>query len=172
MRKTQHGFTLPELLTAIAIVGILAAITVPTLRQFSANTRTAAANNSLISALAIARSEALRRSTPVTVCSSADAATCANSTNWATGWIAYADVNANGAFDAASDQLLQAWSAPSGNVSVSSTANLLTYNTRGMMNLGAAITFKTWVQGCRGLNQTQVVVTVGGSPQNTHIACP
>ena len=172
MRKTQHGFTLPELLTAMAIIAILAAVATPTLRQFSANSRTTAANNSLVSALALARSEAIRRSTPVTVCSSANAATCANSNNWATGWIAFTDVNANGAFDAASDTLLQAWSAPSGNVSVTSTANVLTYNSRGMMNLGTAITFNTWVAGCRGANQTQVVVAVGGSPQNTHIACP
>lgn len=170
MRKTQHGFTLPELLTAMAVVAILAGLAIPTLRQFSANSRTTAANNSLVSALAFARSEALRRSTPVTVCSSTDSATCANSTTWSTGWIAITDLNANGALDGA-DVVVQAWSAPAGNVAVTSTAKFLTYDARGMARL-APVTFNTLVPGCRGANQTQVVVTIGGSPQNTHIACP
>jgi type IV fimbrial biogenesis protein FimT len=169
MRKTQHGFTLAELLTAMAVVAILSAIAIPTLRQFSANSRTTAANNSLVSAFAVARSEALRRSTQVTVCSSTNSQTCANSTTWGTGWIAFTDLNANGALDG-TDVLLQAWSAPSG-VSVTSTAKFLTYDARGMAKLAPA-TFNTWVPGCGGPNQTQVVVTVGGSPQNTHIACP
>jgi type IV fimbrial biogenesis protein FimT len=170
MRKTQHGFTLAELLTAMAVIAILAAIAIPTLRQFSANSRTTAANNSLVSALAVARSEALRRSTLVTVCSSTDSQACAGSKTWSTGWIAFTDLNANGALDG-TDVLLQAWSAPAGNVSVTSTAKFLTYDARGMAMLAPA-TFNTWVPGCRGKNQTQVGVTVGGSPQNTHIDCP
>jgi len=173
MRKTQHGFTLPELLTAMAIVAILAGIAVPMMRQFAANSRTAAANNSLMSALAIGRSEAIRRSTLVTVCSSADSKTCANSTNWSTGWIVFTDGSgATGTLDG-TDVLLQAWSAPSGNVSVTSSAPpVVTYDSRGMLSPATAVTFNTLVTGCRGLNQTQVVVAVGGSPQNTHIACP
>jgi type IV fimbrial biogenesis protein FimT len=172
MRNTQHGFTLIELLTAIAIVAILAGIATPTLRQYAANSRTTAATNSLVSALATARSEALRRSVPVTVCSSTDSQSCAASTTWSTGWIAFTDASGTSGQLDGTDVLLQAWPAPGGNMSVTSTNNTLQYNARGMANLAAAITFNIWVPGCRGSNQTQIAVTVAGSPQNTHIACP
>ena len=174
MRNTQHGFTLVELLTAVAIVAILAGIATPTLRQFAANSRTTAANNSLVSALATARSEALRRSVPVTVCASSNAATCtgAAAIDWSNGWIAFTDASGTPGQLDGTDVLLQAWPAPGGKMSVSGDANTLQYNARGMANLGAKVTFKTWMQGCTGPNQIQIVVTVAGSPQNTHIACP
>jgi type IV fimbrial biogenesis protein FimT len=175
MRNTQHGFTLVELLTAVAIVAILAGIATPTLRQFAANSRTTATNNSLVSALAIARSEALRRSVPVTVCSSSDSATCTGTQplDWSKGWIVFTDGSGTpGTFDPPGDVLLQAWPAPGGNMSVSGDANFLQYNARGMASKATTVTFQTWVTGCRGMNISQIVVTVAGSPQNTHIACP
>jgi type IV fimbrial biogenesis protein FimT len=171
MRKTQHGFTLIELLTALAVVAILVGIATPSLRQFSASSRTVAATNSLVTALATARSEALRRSVPVTVCSSTNAQSCAASHDWSTGWIVFTDATGTSGQLDGTDLLLQAWPAP-GNMSVSADANTLQYNSRGMASLAAAVTFTTWVPGCRGQTRTQIVVTVAGSPQNTHIACP
>jgi type IV fimbrial biogenesis protein FimT len=171
MRKTQHGFTLVELLAALAVVAILVGIATPSLRQFSANSRTIAATNSLVTALATARSEALRQSRTVTVCASSDQQTCANSANWSTGWIVFADVSGTPGVLDAGDTLLQSWPAP-GNMTVTASDKFLQYNARGMTNLGAAFTFNTYVPGCQANNQTQIVVTVGGSPQNTHIACP
>jgi type IV fimbrial biogenesis protein FimT len=174
MRNTQHGFTLIELLTAVAIVAILAGIATPTLRQFAANSRTTAATNSLVSAFATARSEALRRSVPVTVCASSDSATCTGAValDWSKGWIAFTDASgATGQLDG-TDVLLQAWPAPGANMSVSGDKPTLQYNARGMANLGAQVTFLVWVPGCRGPNQTQIVVTVQGSPHNSHNACP
>ena len=172
MRKTQHGFTLVEILAALAVVAILVGIATPSLRQFSANSRTTAATNSLVTALATARSEAIRRSVPVSVCSSSNSQTCADSTTWSSGWIVFTDASGTAGELDGSDVLLQAWPAPGSNMTVSSSANYLQYNARGLANLPAAITFNTYVSGCRGPNKTQIVVTVGGSPQNTHIACP
>jgi type IV fimbrial biogenesis protein FimT len=171
MRKTQHGFTLFEVLAVLAVVAILVGIATPTLRQFSANSRTTAATNSLVTALATARSEAIRRSMPVSVCASSNSQTC-NDPNWSNGWIAFTDASGTAGQLDGSDVLLQAWPAPGGNMTVSASANYLQYSARGMTNPAAAVTFNTYVAGCRGLNETQIVVTVGGSPQNTHIACP
>jgi type IV fimbrial biogenesis protein FimT len=172
MRNTQHGFTLVELLTAVAIVAILAGIATPTLRQFAATSRTTAATNSLVSALATARSEALRRSVPVSVCSSNDSQTCAASTTWTTGWIVFTDGSGTPGLLDGTDVLLQAWPSPGTNISVTADANTLQYNARGMANLAATVNFLIWVPGCRGPNQTQIIVTMQGSPHNSHNACP
>jgi type IV fimbrial biogenesis protein FimT len=171
MRKTQHGFTLVEVLAVLAVVAILVGIATPTLRQFSANSRTAAATNSLVTALATARSEAIRQSKPVSVCSSSDQLTCANSADWSTGWIVFADGSGTAGVLDPGDTLLQSWPAP-GNMTVNASDKFLQYNARGMTNPPAAFTFNMYVPQCKGQNQTRINVTVGGSPQNTHIACP
>jgi type IV fimbrial biogenesis protein FimT len=175
MRKTQHGFTLTELMVALAVVAILVGIATPTYRQFSANSRTVATTNSLVGALAVARSEALRRATPVTVCASTDLQAC-NTSDWSNGWIVFTDSGVAGTVDA-TDQIIQAWPAPGGNskVGLSYPTNgnaWLQYTARGMTSLAGQATFTAYVQGCKGNNQSQVVVTIAGSPQTTKIACP
>jgi len=175
MRKTQHGFSLTELMVALAIIGILLGIATPSYRQFSGNSRTVATTNSLVGALAVARSEALRRATPVTICASTDQLSC-NTTDWSNGWIVFTDASVAGTVDG-TDKIVQAWPAPGGNSKVSliypNTAfGWLQYTARGMTNLAGQATFTAYVQGCKGNNQSQVVVTVMGSPQTTKIACP
>ncbi len=90
------GFTLLELLTVIAIAGILTAIGVPSYRYVIDSSRMAAEVNSLLGDLQYARSEAIKEGLTVTACVSADGATCAGgSVAWHTGWIVFADANAN-----------------------------------------------------------------------------
>jgi type IV fimbrial biogenesis protein FimT len=176
MRTTQHGFSLTELLVALAVIGILVGLATPSYRQFSGNSRTVATTNSLVGALAVARSEALRRATPVTICGSSDLQSC-NTTDWSNGWIVFTDGSVAGTVDG-TDRIIQAWPAPGGNSKVSlayqPTGNSwLQYSARGMTSLtGQGATFTAYVVGCKGNNQSQVVVTVSGSPQTSKIACP
>jgi type IV fimbrial biogenesis protein FimT len=120
--------------------------------------------------------EALRRSTPVSVCASTDSQSCAASSTWSTGWIVFTDGSGTtGQVDGA-DTVLQAWDAPGLTMTVNSNTRYIRYDARGMVWVSAdytfPITFNTWSAGCQGTNQTQVSVTVGGSPQSTRIACP
>src|SRR5262245_15057943 len=105
MKHRSRGMTLLELMMALAVVAVLTAIAVPGIRQFMSNSRTTATTNDLVSALNLARSEALRRTANAVVCASDDQETCSGGTDWATGWIAFTDPNANGEVD--DDELLR-----------------------------------------------------------------
>ena len=71
----QTGFTLYELLITVLIVGVILALGVPNLRQFTQNSRMTSAANDLNSAFHLARSEASRAKTSITVCASANSMT-------------------------------------------------------------------------------------------------
>ena len=108
--KYEHGFTLIELLITILVASLLMALAVPAFNSFIENNRIASSTNELVSALAVARSEAIHRRETASLCSSTDLASCAGSANWETGWILFSDRNGNGAIDG-TDVLLRVWEA-------------------------------------------------------------
>ena len=91
--KKHTGFTLPELLITLAIVGILLTVGVPSLKTFMQGNQLIASTNELISALHVARSEAIKLNTRVSICESSDGATCAVTGSWKNGWIVFIDGN-------------------------------------------------------------------------------
>ncbi len=63
LTRRSRGFTLPELMTALAISGILVAIALPSFSNLIANQRARALSSDLMSSLALVRSEAVKRNT-------------------------------------------------------------------------------------------------------------
>ena len=70
--RPHRGFTLIELLVVLTLIAILAAIGVPSFREMIKNNRVTGQNNELVAMLNFAKSEAVRRSTTVTVTLSSD----------------------------------------------------------------------------------------------------
>lgn len=70
--RRDGGFTLWELMMALLVAGILLGIGIPSLRELQRNMAITAAANDLVSALHAARTEAIKRRVPITVCASAD----------------------------------------------------------------------------------------------------
>lgn len=92
----QHsGFTLVELLIAVAILGVLLGMATPGFQTVMQDTRQVASYNKLASVLRFARSEAIKRSVAVSVCARATNSTCGN--DWSQGMLIFDDAAANGA---------------------------------------------------------------------------
>jgi type IV fimbrial biogenesis protein FimT len=83
----SRGFTLIELMVVLTIAALLFAIGVPMFRNAALGGRLSAAANNLLASIQLARSEAIKRNLPVTVCASSDGATCAGGGGWEQGWI-------------------------------------------------------------------------------------
>lgn len=97
MRK-QHGFTLVELMVAVALLGLLLSMAVPALDQFTTNARQTSTINDFIASVHLARSTAVTTNARVTVCASSNQRTC-GAVPWGEGWIAFSDRNNNGSVD-------------------------------------------------------------------------
>ena len=84
--RAQRGFTVVEMMVALAILSVLLCIAVPSFRNAGLPSQLRAVANGLVAATQIARSEAIKRNTTVQLCVSADGATCGTG-NWRQGWI-------------------------------------------------------------------------------------
>lgn len=82
---SQLGFTLVELMVAIAVLAVLLGIAVPMFTDSTLGSRLRTQANDLAGAALLARSEAIKRNQAVTLCASSDGATCTGA--WASGWI-------------------------------------------------------------------------------------
>jgi len=82
----QRGFTLMELMVAIAVLAVLLLVAVPSFREAGLPSQLRAIANNMVAATQIARSEAIKRNATVTLCVSSDGKTC-GAGNWQQGWI-------------------------------------------------------------------------------------
>jgi type IV fimbrial biogenesis protein FimT len=116
--KHQHGLTLPELVITLAVMSILIASGTGPLRHFIQENRMAAVINQFVTALQLARSEAVKHGSRVVLCPSSDGHNCGDSREWVNGWILFAS---NDREHDVNERLLQAGSPLSSGIRMSSS---------------------------------------------------
>lgn len=165
MKIGQNGFTLIELLMVVTIAAILMALGVPSFHALLVKRSVQGAALALVSDLRFARSEALRRSSPVTICSLAvnTTDTCSGApANWANGWMVFADPANRGTRDAG-EEIVRVQQAPSNIATIQSAVN--------PTNDRPTITFEAngWAKSA---DQTFIFTPSGTVPANTQrIVC-
>lgn len=117
----QRGFTLLELIMVLVAAAILLTLGIPSFQNSVRSNRISAAVNDMVASMQLARSEAIKRRVPVTLCTNNGAvddatANCAAAA-WDQGWIVFADPNGNATRDAG-EPLLRATSPLRGRVVV------------------------------------------------------
>lgn len=137
MKPKQTGLTLIELMMTLAVAIIMIAVGMPLFTGVVANNRAVTQTNALVTAVNLARNEAVRRGTPVALCTSPSplpvaSPTCATSSpDWTNGWFVFADDDGDGTVDAG-ETVLRVWEALSANATVTATGNeWLTFDNAG-----------------------------------------
>jgi type IV fimbrial biogenesis protein FimT len=96
-----RAFSLHDALVAVAVVSTVTMIGVPSFQQLVLNQRMTGAINSLVTALHLARSEAIKRGENAVLCPSTDGRGCVNGGHdWEQGYLLYIDRNGNREIDA------------------------------------------------------------------------
>ena len=108
-RKPARGLTLVELVLVVALLGIVTTVAVPGFQSLQQRTQMRAEATRLLAALHLARSEAVRRNVPVSLCPSPYAVSgalgCAG--DFSAGWIVFS--NPGRSSEVGSGALVQAY---------------------------------------------------------------
>lgn len=164
----ERGFTLLELMIVVVIVAFVALIGVPGMRTLMQNNRASTSANNLVSAMQIARSEALKRGTSVTVCASNDAKTCSGS--WEQGWIVATDT-ALGDNAPTIDTVLRVSDGLSGGTSLTEAGDktFVRYQASGLVS--GVRSFSLQVPDCTGDHARKIDISVTGRVSVEASAC-
>jgi type IV fimbrial biogenesis protein FimT len=168
----SSGFTLIELLVAVAVIAITVSQAVPMINAFVANNTLAAATSSVVSDLALARSEAVRRGVTITVCPSTSGTACTTS-SWRDGRIVFLDNDGSGSVNSGDTiiKVTKSFSAPGVSISQSgfSSQSYVQYTGTGTSSIGSG-SFSICMHG--SLTQQVSMTATGRVSTATGSSCP
>lgn len=167
-KSPQGGFTLVELMVAITVFAIVAAVAIPSFTDMINNYRSVALAEDFVSALNYSRSEAVKRGTNVSICASKDGVICAGANAWSDGWIVFVDGAATErTTPPVVDAVLRSWSFQGGNAVINvgsgiGAAQFLRFTGMGTLGRFTPKIVTTKVSGCTGNSARSIGVASYG----------
>lgn len=126
--RRYKGFTLIELMITLALSAIILAFAVPSFQDIIRNNRLTAHTNEFVAALQLARSEAIKRGTRITLCKSLDGSNCAsNSNGYEQGWIVFIDLDNDANVDVGEEIIRVHSNFEDNNMSLTGNSNVADY---------------------------------------------
>jgi type IV fimbrial biogenesis protein FimT len=154
MKRGVAGVTLVEMMLAITVLAILLALAVPSFKEAGLGSQLRSASSELIASVNLARSEAIKRNAPVSLCVSSDGANC-GAGGWEQGWI----VIAGGSL------IQKQAAAPTGfRISAASATTTVTFQPTGV---GATPATFTICRATPSAGQQERVVTIDAAGRAT-----
>lgn len=130
MKQRVRGFTLIELMVTIGILAVLVAVAIPSFNSALISYRLTSISNTFVASAQLARSEAIKRNSRVTMCKSADGATCVLTGGWEQGWILFQDIN-NDAVKNAAEVIIHTEGALPANYLTTAGDNYISFTASG-----------------------------------------
>jgi type IV fimbrial biogenesis protein FimT len=167
----SHGWTLVEMLGVLAITATLVSLAAPSMTAMLESVQVGSASNSFLSGLYLARSEAIKRNSPVVLCKSADGVSCAAAGGWEQGWIIFHDSNNNGVRES-SETLIRREMPLASSLRLTGNQNVaryVSYAPTGATRLAGGGFQAGTVTVCRqsafGVEGLQIVLNAAGRPR-------
>jgi type IV fimbrial biogenesis protein FimT len=164
------GFSLIETLTAIAVLAVILVVAAASFGNVFTGNRMFAAQSSLSSALALARSESSLRGVPVVVSASSPA----SGNEFGGGWTVFADLDGDGTLGAGEPELRRQDALTGGVVVKTGGPTAVTYTPSGFLSPATSVTFRF----CRSVTNVDhvreyaLVVQPNGMSDVDATACP
>lgn len=166
-----RGFTMIELMTALAIGALALTVAVPGMYTMIQNNRVVALTNQLSASINLARMEAIRLGARVSVCPAGNTAftACGSAAQWAQGWVVFTDLDNDTNINNASDLVKVNEALPIGTTVIASS-NRITFDSSGFL-LNGPVTLTINAPGCTGRNARTLTISNSGRLSVTTVQC-
>ena len=178
----KNGFTLIELMVVIAVLAIVLGVAIPSFTQQIRNNSSVSLSSEFQAALGFARSEAVKRSSRISVCPSSNGSSCLSAADWKKGWIVFVD---NAPSDSTASvtvgDVLKYWSDIDQNATITAkkgTTSLayVRFTGAGILARASATdnnerSFEISVSKCTSTNARKIIVGFSGMLSATKVVC-
>ena len=166
--RSQNGFTLMEILMALAAMAILAGIAIPSFQDGIEAANAQQVRSALLTTLQRAATRATVTGTRAVICPSSNGSQCLDDPSWNDGWIAFLDTDGDREH-AEDERILSLQEALPGHVALRSSTGRtrIVYQSSGS-NAGSNVSFTL----CDGRGPTKATALVLSNRGNLHDAAP